>query len=278
MFFIFFCRFALGIARNIMKITAIQFDIVWENPQKNRQICTDFIDNAGQTDLIVLPEMFCSGFSTNPSELVIESASETIDWMKIIAKKHNAALCGSLIVSKNKELYNRFCFVTPQGKVTYYNKKHLFAHGGEAEFFSPGNELVSIEYSGMKIRPMICYDLRFPVWTRNTYSRVEKSFAYDLLIFVANWPEKRIHHWEKLLQARAIENQAYVCGVNRVGDDKNGIHYSGSTMIVDPMGDILCKAADNKADVITSKIDTEFLQLIRNKLAFASDWDSFNII
>jgi len=278
MFFIIFCRFAMGIAKNSMKITAIQFDIVWEDPQKNIQICNELIESTAQTDLIVLPEMFSSGFSTNPSQHVVESVSETIDWMKTTAKKNNAAICGSLIVSSNKKLYNSLCFVTPQGNVTYYNKKHLFGHGGEAEFFSSGKELVTIKYSGIKIRPMICYDLRFPVWTRNTYSRVEKSFAYDLLIFVANWPEKRIHHWEKLLQARAIENQAYVCGVNRVGDDKNGIHYSGSTMIVDPMGDILCKAADNKADVITTIMDTEFLQLIRNKLAFASDWDSFNII
>ena len=261
-----------------MKITAIQFDIAWEDPLRNHEICGELIEGAEQSDLIVLPEMFSTGFSTNPSIHAIESAQQTIEWMKSTSAKKNTAICGSLIMKENNKLLNSFCFVTPDGNIIHYSKKHLFAHGGESEYFSPGNEIVTIGYSGVNIRPMICYDLRFPVWTRNRFSRINHSFDYDFLVFVANWPEKRIHHWEKLLQARAIENQAYVCGVNRIGNDKNGIHYSGSTMIIDPMGEIICKAADDKQDVITAQIDMDFLQLIRNKLAFALDWDTFHII
>ncbi len=258
------------------RITLVQSDIAWEDPAKNFSVYNTIIDNCSPCDLIVLPEMFISGFSTHPPSEVIESGAKGVDWMKTQANKKSAAICGSLIVSENGKLFNRFLFVTPEGRVFQYDKKHLFSMGGEDEYFSSGKENISIEFRGMRIRPQICYDLRFPVWNRNRLLS-DGSFEYDLMVVVANWPEKRINHWEKLLQARAIENQAWVCGVNRVGRDGSGLEYTGNSLLVDPSGDIVVKAPEAQEFVHTFSINMSVIQDIRKRLPFAADWDSFKI-
>jgi omega-amidase len=258
------------------RLTMVQTDILWENPPANLARYDKIVDYCEPSDLIVFPEMFSSGFSTNPSKGVSESSSQGIEWMKTSAVRTNAAICGSLIVREDRKLVNRFFLVTPAGEIFHYDKKHLFSMGGEDEFFTGGNGNISIHFRGMRIRPQICYDLRFPVWNRNK-KNIDGSYDYDLLVVVANWPEKRIIHWEKLLQARAIENQAWVCGVNRIGRDGGGLDYSGSSMLVDPSGEIVAKGADGQEWVHTFAIDNSVIEEIRTKLPFASDWDSFKL-
>ena len=213
-----------------LKITLIQSNLFWEDKQKNLGHFGEKINTLeAQTDLIVLPEMFSTGFSMQPSLLAEPTDGPTIEWMKKQAKSKNAVVTGSVIIVENEKYYNRLFWVQPDGDFQTYDKRHLFTLANEHHYYAAGQSLLYTNLKGWKILPLICYDLRFPVWSRNTED-------YDLLIYVANFPEKRAHAWKTLLQARAIENQAYTVGLNRVGYDGNDIYHSGDSCVLDYSG------------------------------------------
>lgn len=256
---------------DVLRISLVQFDIVWENPVSNR-LKLDFLLGPlkGQTDLILLPEMFTTGFSMKSKELAESMEGESVRWMQLQAKKSGAAIAGSLIIKEHNHYYNRFLFVTPTEEIFFYDKKHLFFMGGEDQHFSHGNKRVVVNYSGWRIVLFICYDLRFPVWCRSIKDA-------DLMLFTANWPENRIVVWQTLTNARAIENQLYVAGVNRSGVDGSGIKYSGESMLIDPKGAIMCDLG-NQSDVVeTSSISLQELNRFREKFPVCLDADSFEI-
>ncbi len=253
-----------------LKITIVQSNLIWENKEANLANFQKIIEDlAGKTDLIILPEMFTTGFSMKPAEFAEKPNGKTLTWMKNMAESSSAAIAGSIIIKENNKFYNRFLFVTKQG-IEQYDKRHLFAMAGEDKHYEQGKQSTLINYKGWKIRPQICYDLRFPVWSRNTDE-------YDLLIYVANWPEKRVAHWSALLRARAIENQAYVAGVNRIGFDGNNYPHSGDSAIYNPMGEIISKTKANQERAETIELSYEELNKIRKNLPFLQDKDSFFI-
>jgi len=253
----------------VLSVTLIQSNLLWEDKAGNLKHFQNKIENITEaTDLIILPEMFTTGFSMTPEPFAEKMGGKTVNWMQKMAKSANAAIAGSIIIKDNADYLNRFLFVKPDGEYHYYDKRHLFAMAGEGELYTQGKENILIEYKGWRIRPLICYDLRFPVWSRNTD-------GYDLLIYVANWPEKRIAHWRALLQARAIENQAYVVAVNRIGLDGNNYRYSGDSAIYDPMGEKISKTKPNEESVETLSISTELIKNSRKALPFLNDKDDF---
>ncbi|MBW2251768.1 MAG: amidohydrolase [Deltaproteobacteria bacterium] len=217
-----------------LKITLIQTEPVWEDIKGNLAIFDEIINNISEeTDLIILPEMFTTGFSMNASSLAQDINGSSINWLQNKSRQINADIVGSIIFKNNSLYFNRLLWAKPDGRLFTYDKKHLFRFAGEEKVYSEGIENITVELNDWKIRPFICYDLRFPAWTRNINNQ------YDIAIFIANWPEKRSMHWKSLLQARAIENQCYVIGVNRVGTDGNGLFYSGDSSIIDPLGKII---------------------------------------
>lgn len=253
-----------------MEIAIIQSDLIWENPKANRAQFNQKIKAIAQhVDLIVLPEMFSTGFTMFPEPLAETMQGETVDWMQNIAKTKQAAICGSLIIEESNKYYNRFVFVHPNGNIETYDKRHLFSLAGEHEQYTQGTEKVIIEYKNWKICPQICYDLRFPVFSRN----IEE---YDLLIYVANWPKPRIQAWDALLKARAIENMSFVVGVNRIGLDGNKHEYVGHSIILDELGNSIVEANENEGVFITSLDKAKMLQT-RENLNFLNDRDDFSI-
>ena len=254
-----------------LQLDLIQADLAWENKSENLKKFETIISKISNSDLIILPEMFTTGFSNNSEVLCEPMDGPTVEWMKKISSSSKAAICGSVIIEENSKIYNRFLFVQPNGRISHYNKKHLFAMAGEHKYFSGGSEQMVIEYKSWKICPMICYDLRFPVWSR----RNENTFNYDLLIYVANWPKARVNAWSSLLGARAIENMSYCTGVNRVGIDENNLEYTGASVVLDPLGKTVGAATLSKEEHLTVTIDKEILKKCRTKLPFQSDADSF---
>ena len=253
-----------------LKVTLLQSYLFWEDVQKNLQQFDIRINSLNQrTDLIVLPEMFNTGFSMKPSKLAENMQGPSISWMMKVAAKTGSVLTGSIMICENGNYYNRLLWVRPDGSYAQYDKKHLFGHADEQSHFTAGKEKLLVELNGWKICPMICYDLRFPVWCRN-------KEQYDLLIFVANWPEKRSHHWRTLIAARAIENQAYVLGVNRVGNDGNSHYHSGDSMLVHPMGNILFQKMDED-DMYTAILSLDEISKTRESLPFLKDADEFSL-
>jgi predicted amidohydrolase len=254
----------------MINVTLIQANIIWEDKNSNLKKYQEQIDKIESTELIVLPEMFTTGFSMNPKDISETMNDGTIQWMKDNASKMNSAICGSIIIEEDGKYFNRFIWVNPDGSIHQYDKKHLFSFAGENKNYTAGNEKIIIEYKGWKICPLICYDLRFPVWSRN-------SEDYDLLIYVANWPAKRKLAWKSLLVARAIENQCYVIGVNRVGKDENNHYYSGESSLINALGETLYTNSHIE-DVYTTSISKYELNKIRNQLPFLNDKDNFKII
>ena len=253
-----------------LKIALIQADLVWENPQENRTRFENKINNiSNAVDVIVLPEMFTTGFTMNAAKLAETMEGNTVLWMQKIAKEKNAAILGSIIIKENTRFYNRLLFVFPEGKIEIYDKRHTFTLAGEDKVFSAGKNNIIISYKGWKICPLICYDLRFPVWSRNTNN-------YDLLIYVASWPTPRITAWDTLLKARAIENMSYTIGVNRVGKDANEYLYSGHSAGYDCLGNELCKS-ELKEEVLIITLDKESQQKTRERFGFLDDKDAFTI-
>jgi predicted amidohydrolase len=233
-----------------------------------------------KTNIVVLPEMFSTRFTMKPEQLAEKMDGETVGWMKNLSKERGVILAGSLSIEEEGEYYNRFIWMLPSGQHGYYDKRHCFSLGGEDQHYAPGNKRTIASVGGWKINLQICYDLRFPVWARlQGFSDPEKEASpeYDLLINVANWPEKRSHHWKTLLQARAIENQCYVVGVNRVGNDGNGTYHAGDSMVIDPLGNALYHKATAE-DIHTTTLEKSKLEEVRTRLPFWKDGDRFLLV
>ena len=259
-----------------LSITTIQTNLQWEDKTANLQMLENKINTIEEkTEIVVLPEMFSTGFSMHPQLYAETMEGETLEWMKKMTANKKIILTGSLIIKENDNYYNRLIWMLPNGQYGYYDKRHLFAYGEEDKYYTAGNKRLIASVKGWKINLQVCYDLRFPVWARQQLAGNEPE--YDVLIYVANWPDKRIHAWKTLLCARAIENQCYVVGVNRVGNDGNQIYHSGSSLVIDPLGEVLYRMHDVE-DVSTIILEKEKLKEIRMKFPFWKDGDSFNII
>lgn len=255
-----------------MRITLIQDIIFWADKAANLQKVEDqLILLAGKTDLVVLPELFTTGFCTDKLNLAETMQGETVHTLQNWATKYKLAITGSFMALENEKIYNRAFFVFPSGKTETADKRHLFSLGREPEHFSAGDKRLIVNYCGFNILVMVCYDVRFPVWNRNVNNE------YDLAIYVANFPQRRIIDWDILLQARAIENQAYVCGVNRVGIDGQGIDYDGHSALLDFKAAPLLHFLENKSSVQTAEITMEPLQRYRQKFAVWQDADAFEL-
>ncbi len=260
-----------------LTITIIQADLVWENKTANLAMLTQKIKNReGATELVILPEMFSTGFSMNPTAFAETMHGNTVEWMRTLAASEKIILTGSIIIEENNNFYNRLIWMLPTGQFGYYDKRHLFGFAKENEHYTAGNKRLIAQAKGWKINLQVCYDLRFPVWSRQAKNKANTA-EYDLLIYVANWPEQRSHAWKTLLCARAIENQCYVVGVNRVGNDGNNIYHSGNSFVIDPTGEVLYHKADVE-DVFSITLQKELLQAVRQKFPFLKDADDFVII
>ncbi len=256
-------------------ITVIQTNLHWEDKPANLRMLEQKIRAISEkTEVVLLPEMFNTGFSMNPDQLAETMQGETVQWMKKIAGEKKIILGGSLIIEEAGDYYNRFVWMLPNGQHGHYDKRHRFAYAGEDEQFTAGEKRLITSVKGWRINLLVCYDLRFPVWARQVSSENEPE--YDILVYVANWPDRRSHAWKTLLQARAIENQCFVVGVNRVGNDGNGNYHSGDSMVVDPMGEVLYHKKDEE-DVFTITLDKTHLETVREKLPFWKDGDQFKI-
>lgn len=275
-------------------LSIIQTNLHWENNIANlRMLEEKILSIKEKTEVVVLPEMFSTGFSMKPEALAETMEGETVRWMKRIAAEKKIILTGSVIIKEKatspqestggEAYYNRLIWMQPNGEYGVYDKRHCFGFAGEDKYYTSGTKRLIASVKGWKINLLICYDLRFPVWARQAPSqpppkREENTIPeYDMLIYVANWPERRIHAWKTLLQARAIENQCYVIGVNRIGNDGNDIHYSGDSMIIDPLGDVLYTKKEEE-DIYTITLDKNHLTGIREKFPFLKDADKFLIL
>ncbi len=254
-----------------LNISLLQTHLHWENPVANRSHLESQIRAISEeTHIIILPEMFTTGFSMNAANLAESMDGDSINWLVNMAKEKNAAICGSLIIKENNYYYNRFLFVTPAGEVKQYDKRHTFNMAGEGDTYQTGDKQVVVEYVGWKFMVQVCYDLRFPVFARNTEN-------YDALIYVANWPKPRVAAWDALLKARAIENMSYAIGVNRVGLDGNGLEYIGHSAVYNVLGDEVAFAkAEEKT--ITASLSKTHLNRMRAKLPFLQDKDDFKLL
>jgi predicted amidohydrolase len=224
----------------------------------------------------VLPEMFSTGFSMKPERLAETMDGPTLQWMKNVAATKKVILTGSVIIEENGNYYNRLVWMLPNGQYGYYDKRHLFAYGEEDKHYASGSKRLIASVNGWKVNLMVCYDLRFPVWARQQFDE-DRNFEYDVLIYVANWPERRNTAWKSLLRARAIENQCYVIGVNRVGNDGSDIYHSGDSTVIDPLGEILYEKAHDE-DIFTIQLNKDQLNSIRKKFQFWRDADDFEIL
>ena len=254
-----------------LNLTIIQSDLIWENPEENRILFSKKIESISKkTNLIILPEMFTTGFTMNASTLAEEENGATLKWMQTEAKNKNCAMTGSVIISEKGNYYNRLFFVYPSGEYKTYNKRHTFTLAGEDKTFSSGKKHLVIDFLGWKFCPLICYDLRFPVWARNTQN-------YDVLLYVASWPKKRILAWDSLLKARAIENMSYCVGVNRTGTDANNHQYNGHSAVYDVLGEQVSTANFEEEFVETIVLQKSHIEKNRTHLQFLNDRDDFNL-
>lgn len=254
----------------VMKISLIQTPLSWEDPRTNRENFTEKINSIEETDLILLPEMFATGFTMQPENVAETMEGESVTWMRETAQAKNCAIVGSLVIYEHGDYFNRLVFTFPDGHYKTYDKRHLFTLAGEEKHYTAGSNRLIVDYRGWKICPLVCYDLRFPVFSRNTED-------FDLLLYVANWPQKRAQAWDVLLRARAVENMCYVAGLNRIGQGSNGHNYSGHSQVVDSLGDYLLEPFSYE-DVITVTLDKAHLEKVRNKLGFLNDRDSFKLL
>ncbi|MCF6171906.1 MAG: amidohydrolase [Bacteroidales bacterium] len=260
-----------------VKIAWLQADLAWENPKANRKYFEAQIQSLDKDcDLIVLPETFTTGFPVDPKQFAEPENGESMDWMRQMAEQTGAVVCGSLLIETNGFFSNTLIWMRPDGSFERYDKRHVFSMGGENESIKAGTKQLTAELKGWKIRPMVCYDLRFPVWSKNRLLE-NGDFEYDLAIYIANWPAVRSYPWKQLLIARAIENLAYVLGVNRVGTDGPGNVYSGDSMLVDFKGGILAMAKEGEEQTFIESISMRQLQAFRQKFNAGLDWDRFKL-
>lgn len=258
-----------------MKITFIQTRLHWEDRDKNLEHFTSLIDSIKEpTDLIVLPEMFTTGFSMNPEKIAEPHQTLSFEWLKKKAAEKKAVITGSIAIEENGKYYNRLHWAQPNGEVDFYDKRHLFRLAKEDEKYTMGQQKILKKINDWKIQPLICYDLRFPVWSRNFK---DQQPVYDVLIYVANWPEVRNYPWKQLLIARAIENQCYVIGVNRIGKDGNGFEHSGDSVVINPRGEIVSKTKAHEESVETVTLDKNYLEEFRKVFPVGLDSDNFKL-
>ncbi len=255
-----------------LHVALIQSHLAWENPIHNRKMFAQKIEAITQdVDLIILPEMFTTGFTMNASEIAEVMQGETVQWLKKFSKTKNCAIAGSIIIEEEGKYYNRFIFMIPDGKCRTYDKHQLFTLAKEQEVFTAGQEEIIIEYKGWKIKPQVCYDLRFPVWARNTA-------RYDMLLYVASWPKLRINAWDTLLKARAIENMSYCIGVNRIGLDGKGYEYNGHSAVYDVLGhSVIEEEPIERETILYATLDKSHIEKVRGKLPFLEDRDNFEL-
>ena len=262
----------VSLSMELLKITILQGYIFWENAEKNLQNFGLKLSGLREkTDLIILPEMFNTGFTMNVEKCAERMDGNTMRWMFNTARTYECVVAGSLIIEEEGRYYNRFVWMSPDGSFVHYDKRHLFALAKEDEIFTPGTDRMMLMLKGWKICPMICYDLRFPVWSRN------QQEGYDLLVYTASWPDKRSSHWRALIPARAIENQAYVIGVNRVGYDGNEVYYSGGSMCISPLGDVVYYKPEDE-DLYTFTLNPAELKRARDQFPFLKDSDKFSLL
>jgi len=255
-----------------IKVSIVQTSLFWENTDKNIENFTSIISGLkNKTDLVVLPEMFTTGFSMNSEKLAETINGKSVNFMIDAAKQNNVSLVGSLIIKENNKYFNKLLFVNPDGKIYDYNKRHLFRMANEHNYYSQGNKELIVDFKGWHIKPLVCYDLRFPVWARNKNN-------YDILIYIANWPERRSYAWKTLLRARAIENQSYVVGVNRVGTDQNNIIYSGDSAVINPYGEEITDIKPHENKTQTIELSYKNLLEFRESFPVGKDADNFKIL
>jgi omega-amidase len=255
-----------------LKICLVQTSLFWEDREANLNMFTQKIREINsEPDLIVLPEMFASGFTMNPKKNAEDVSGPSVLWLKETARTNNCVITGSLVIEEKGRFYNRLFWMKPDGSYDCYNKRHLFSLAGEGDHYESGNERIIVHLKGFKIIPLICYDLRFPVWSRN-------DVGYDLAIYVANWPERRSFFWRQLLIARAIENQAFVIGVNRVGNDGNGVYHSGDSICLGPLGNEIATSVPGKEHILEVVITKEEIESTQNKFKFLNDRDDFEVV
>ncbi len=257
-----------------LRVTLCQVDIEWEAIDANLKHYADLLsDLKGTTDLIILPETFTTGFSMDAPELTETMDGTTVSWLKEQALKLDASVLGSFLYKEDQKMYNRFIWVRPDGSVSHYDKRHLFSFAQEDKHFSVGTERKIINHEDWRVMPQVCYDLRFPVWSRN-----RKEDRYDVLLYVANWPAVRSFVWRNLLEARAHENQCFVVGVNRIGKDANGIAYDGNSMVISPKGEVIASFGEGEEGIVTVELDKVELDDFRSKFRPLDDADVFDII
>ena len=252
-----------------LRISLLQWDLAWEKPEQNLLMAEKLLGKMLPTDVVVLPEMFTTGFTMNAQSVAEEMSGNAVKWIQNQARTHEALITGSLIIKEKNSFYNRAVLAYPDGNIDFYDKRHLFSYAGEDGVFSPGNRLLTIDYKEWKIKVLICYDLRFPVWSRNTDDT-------DVLIYVANWPKMRAYAWNQLLRARAIENLSYVAAVNRIGIDGKEIPYQGDTQLIDFSGKVVANLKDKKG-ILNVTLDRSELTAFRKRFPFLNDRDKFNI-
>lgn len=259
-----------------LRFTLIQTNLHWEDKAANLgMLHSKIMGIEGKAEVVVLPEMFSTGFSMDPAKLAEKMDGQTVTWMRELAKEKKIILTGSVIIEEDGHYYNRMLWTLPNGIIGHYDKRHRFTFAGEDNEYTAGTKRMIAAVKGWKINLQVCYDLRFPVWARQQYD--DDGPEYDVLLYVANWPERRSHAWKSLLIARAIENQCYVIGVNRVGNDGNGIAHAGDSMVVDPLGAVLYHNV-NSESIHTIVLEKEVLEEVRNKFPFWRDADQFKII
>lgn len=259
----------------------VQFSIVWGDSIKNIEKLDQLLSGykRGDTDCIVLPEMFPTGFTMTPEVHAEPCDGPALNWMKEKSKSLDCCFCGGICVSENGQFYNRLYWVTPEGLVLQYDKRHLFRMAGENQHYSAGTEKIYPVIKGWRVLPLICYDLRFPIWSRNRWKKNDDVWEgeYDVLLYIANWPESRKYAWKQLLLARAIENQSFVIGVNRIGIDGNNIRHAGESFAVNPLGEFLHRSTKEKEEVFKITLEPDFLAELRSKFPVGMDADSFTI-
>ena len=266
-----------------LSVTIVQSSLAWENPAANLKNFDVLLgkEKIAPGGMVVLPEMFTTGFTMKPEKNAEKEGGAGLQWMLQKTKELNCSITGSICVEENGKHFNRLYFTEANGSSKKYDKRHLFRMGNEQDHYEQGKEKIIVTVKGWKILPLVCYDLRFPVWSRNNWQKAvgsEQPVAeYDVLIYVANWPEARSYAWKQLLIARAIENQCYVIGVNRVGADGNLIMHSGDSVVINPLGEIISKTQPHKENVETVFLDYDFLQGLRKKFPVGLDTDNFNL-
>lgn len=259
-----------------MKATIIQTHLHWEDTDKNLAHFDALIDSiCGETDLIVLPEMFSTGFSMLPAKTAEEHKTKTFNWVQKKSKEKNCVITGSVAIKEDNRYYNRLHWIEPNDHVDFYDKRHLFRMAGEEKVYEAGTKKIIKTVKDFKVLPLVCYDLRFPVWSRNKFDKTNNTWQYDVLIYVANWPAVRSYPWKQLLIARAIENQCYVIGVNRIGKDGNGFNHSGDSVVINPRGEIISSAKSNEENIETIELDKNYQDEFRKIFPVGMDSDNF---